>query len=61
MYLITDGSRVTPSNCSQPEQLKESSERTEEEPHPVPVHPPVVVDHQRLLVNYLIIFALMLC
>ncbi|CAK6962672.1 ATPase family AAA domain-containing protein 2B [Scomber scombrus] len=30
------------------EQLKGSAERTEEEPHPVPPHPPVVVDHERL-------------
>ncbi|XP_076611635.1 ATPase family AAA domain-containing protein 2B [Chaetodon auriga] len=30
------------------EQLKGSAERTEEEPQPVPPHPPVVVDHQRL-------------
>uniref|UniRef100_A0A3P8UP21 ATPase family AAA domain-containing protein 2 n=3 Tax=Cynoglossus semilaevis TaxID=244447 RepID=A0A3P8UP21_CYNSE len=34
---------------SSSEQLKGSAERTEEEPQP-PVHPPVVVDHQRLLV-----------
>uniref|UniRef100_A0A4W6DZX0 ATPase family AAA domain-containing protein 2 n=1 Tax=Lates calcarifer TaxID=8187 RepID=A0A4W6DZX0_LATCA len=32
------------------EQLKGSVERTEEEPQPVPPHPPVVVDHQQLLV-----------
>uniref|UniRef100_A0AAQ5YDC5 ATPase family AAA domain-containing protein 2 n=1 Tax=Amphiprion ocellaris TaxID=80972 RepID=A0AAQ5YDC5_AMPOC len=31
------------------EQLKDSAERIEEELHPVPPHPPVVVDHQRLL------------
>ncbi|XP_030577511.1 ATPase family AAA domain-containing protein 2B isoform X2 [Archocentrus centrarchus] len=36
-------------NSSSSEQLKESAERTEEEPQPVPPHPPVVVDHQRLL------------
>lgn len=35
---------------SSSEQLKGSAERTEEEPQP-PVHPPVVVDHQRLLVK----------
>ncbi|XP_035534518.1 ATPase family AAA domain-containing protein 2B isoform X1 [Morone saxatilis] len=31
------------------EQLKGSAERTEDEPQPVPAHPPVVVDHQQLL------------
>ncbi|XP_026174319.1 ATPase family AAA domain-containing protein 2B isoform X2 [Mastacembelus armatus] len=31
------------------EQLKGLAERAEEEPLPVPPHPPVVVDHQRLL------------
>ncbi|XP_051264138.1 ATPase family AAA domain-containing protein 2B isoform X2 [Dicentrarchus labrax] len=31
------------------EQLKGSAERTEDEPQPVPPHPPVVVDHQQLL------------
>ncbi|XP_058469113.1 ATPase family AAA domain-containing protein 2B [Solea solea] len=32
------------------EQLKGSAEQTEDEPQPVPPHPPVVVDHQQLLV-----------
>ncbi|KAF7646624.1 hypothetical protein LDENG_00184220 [Lucifuga dentata] len=32
------------------EQLKESADRTEEEPQEVPAHPPVLVDHQRLSV-----------
>ncbi|CAI5683276.1 ATPase family AAA domain-containing protein 2B isoform X1 [Oreochromis niloticus] len=36
-------------NSSSSEQLKESAERTEEEPQAVPPHPPVVIDHQRLL------------
>ncbi|XP_059212664.1 ATPase family AAA domain-containing protein 2B [Centropristis striata] len=42
------GSTVQTCEMSLSEQLKESAERTEEEPQPIPPHPPVVVDHQRL-------------
>ncbi|XP_069014682.1 ATPase family AAA domain-containing protein 2B isoform X1 [Embiotoca jacksoni] len=42
-------SRVTKCKWSPSEQLQGSAERTEEEPQPGPPHPPVVVDHQRLL------------
>ncbi|KAM7368152.1 hypothetical protein PAMP_014399 [Pampus punctatissimus] len=41
-------SKTSKYKSSPSEQLKESAERTEEEPHPVPPHPPVVVDHERL-------------
>ncbi|XP_042246942.1 ATPase family AAA domain-containing protein 2B [Thunnus maccoyii] len=41
-------SKVRKCKSSLSEQLKGSAERTEEEPHPVPPHPPVVVDHERL-------------
>lgn len=37
-------------NSSSSEQLKDSAEGTEEEPQAVPPHPPVVIDHQRLLI-----------
>lgn len=43
-----DGSRVTTPLPSPSEQLKGPAERMEIEPPPVPPHPPVVVDHQRL-------------
>ncbi|KAK1888818.1 ATPase family AAA domain containing protein 2, partial [Dissostichus eleginoides] len=36
------------STAEMSEQLKGITERTEEEPHPPPPHPPLVVDHQRL-------------
>ncbi|KAM9339136.1 ATPase family AAA domain-containing protein 2B [Symphorus nematophorus] len=42
------GSKARKCKRSPSEQLKGSTERTEEEPQPVPPHPPVVVDHQRL-------------
>ncbi|KAM9840773.1 ATPase family AAA domain-containing protein 2B [Aulostomus maculatus] len=43
-------SKVRKCKRSPSEQLKGSAERTEEEPKPVsPPHPPVVVDHERLL------------
>ncbi|XP_040920555.1 ATPase family AAA domain-containing protein 2B isoform X1 [Toxotes jaculatrix] len=42
------GSKVRKYRRSPSEQLKGSAERTEEEPQPVPLHPPVVVDHQQL-------------
>uniref|UniRef100_A0A3Q1GKD3 ATPase family AAA domain-containing protein 2 n=1 Tax=Acanthochromis polyacanthus TaxID=80966 RepID=A0A3Q1GKD3_9TELE len=44
-----DGSKVRKCRWSPSEQLKDSAERIEEDLHPVPPHPPVVVDHQRLL------------
>ena len=40
------------------EQSKGSAEGTEEEPHPVPPHPPVVVDHERLSVRKLFSYLL---
>ncbi|XP_027140035.1 ATPase family AAA domain-containing protein 2B isoform X2 [Larimichthys crocea] len=42
------GSKARKCKTSPFEQHKGSAERTEEEPQPVPPHPPVVVDHQRL-------------
>ncbi|KAK5615379.1 hypothetical protein CRENBAI_002181, partial [Crenichthys baileyi] len=45
-----DGAREKTSMCTMLEQLTESAARTDEEPEPTPTHPPVVVDHQRLLV-----------
>ncbi|XP_042359380.1 ATPase family AAA domain-containing protein 2B [Plectropomus leopardus] len=42
------GSTERTCEASPSEQLKGSAERTEEEPQPVPPHPPLVVDHQRL-------------
>ncbi|XP_041831829.1 ATPase family AAA domain-containing protein 2B isoform X2 [Melanotaenia boesemani] len=44
-----DGSKEKTSMWSSPESLKGSAGRAEEEPQPDPPHPPVVVDHQRLL------------
>ncbi|XP_008277854.1 ATPase family AAA domain-containing protein 2B, partial [Stegastes partitus] len=44
-----DGSKARKCRWSSSEQLRGSTERTEEELPPVPPHPPVVVDHQRLL------------
>ncbi|XP_053192923.1 ATPase family AAA domain-containing protein 2B [Scomber japonicus] len=41
-------SEVGKNKSSLSEQSKGSAEGTEEEPHPVPPHPPVVVDHERL-------------
>lgn len=43
------GSIAKTCNMSLSEQQKGSAEKTEEEPQPVPPHPPLVVDHQRLL------------
>uniref|UniRef100_A0A8C9XAD9 ATPase family AAA domain-containing protein 2 n=1 Tax=Sander lucioperca TaxID=283035 RepID=A0A8C9XAD9_SANLU len=43
------GSTAKTCKVSLSEQLKGSAEWTEEEPQPVPPHPPLVVDHQRLL------------
>ncbi|XP_037606730.1 ATPase family AAA domain-containing protein 2B isoform X2 [Sebastes umbrosus] len=43
------GSIAKTCKMSPSEQLKGSAEKREEEPQPVPPHPPVVVDHQRLL------------
>ncbi|XP_015250146.1 PREDICTED: ATPase family AAA domain-containing protein 2B [Cyprinodon variegatus] len=45
-----DSSREETSVCIASEQLTGSAGRTDEEPEPVPTYPPVVVDHQRLLV-----------
>ncbi|XP_043962401.1 ATPase family AAA domain-containing protein 2B [Gambusia affinis] len=45
-----DGSREKTGKCSTSEPLKASAGRTEEEAEPAPTYPPVVVDHQRLLV-----------
>ncbi|XP_047243849.1 ATPase family AAA domain-containing protein 2B isoform X2 [Girardinichthys multiradiatus] len=44
------GAREKTSMCTMSEQLKESAGRTDKEPEPSPTHPPVVVDHQRLLI-----------
>ncbi|KAM7395711.1 hypothetical protein PAMA_007130 [Pampus argenteus] len=41
-------SKASKCESSPSELMKESAERTEEEPHPVPPHPPLVVDHERL-------------
>lgn len=50
-HFFLGGSKARKWKKSPSEQLKGSVERIEEEPEPVPPHPPVVIDHQRLLVN----------
>uniref|UniRef100_A0A3Q2TQ55 ATPase family AAA domain-containing protein 2 n=1 Tax=Fundulus heteroclitus TaxID=8078 RepID=A0A3Q2TQ55_FUNHE len=45
-----DESGEKASKCTASEQPRGNAGRTDEEPEPLPAHPPVVVDHQRLLV-----------
>lgn len=56
--LVADGSREKTSKCSTSEPLKLSAGRMEEEAEPTPTYPPVVVDHQQLLVTIFSVFLL---
>ncbi|XP_068198096.1 ATPase family AAA domain-containing protein 2B [Antennarius striatus] len=51
---VTENAEEDPEGCSKvtegvSEEMEGSAERIEEEPQPVSPHPPVVIDHQRLL------------